>query len=347
MSRFRKIEPRFWDDPAVRKLPAEEKALALYLITAQSNRVGLFVFSEARAADDLGMSPSAFRDGFRRVLGALQWRFDDVSRVLYIPSWWRCNGPENPKAMIGYLADLGDVPENPFLPDFAANERHLDAGVLEAFRIRMAYVSRDAGKGFRYQETEKETERETETEKEREGDTSRASPGAALPEPETSPPDPGPHSAPASPIGIPLLFDGDPPKGVIPMAQLIARWTEHLDRLGLPHLAKAKIGHLVAALREAWEATGENAEKVLALIDLHFVGADQFTVDKGYRVSLFQSDLAGLIARVNGLKAAPNARSPPNRFEQLMARGLAAQERLDTEQCAPNLISECLRRNRK
>lgn len=60
MARYRKVDPRFWRDEAVRGLDVTDKAIALYVITAQSNRVGIFNFSPALAAEDLGMTPETF-----------------------------------------------------------------------------------------------------------------------------------------------------------------------------------------------------------------------------------------------------------------------------------------------
>ena len=53
MARYRKIDPRTWKDEKFRVLLSEEKLIAFYVITAQSNRIGLFNFSPAMAAEDL------------------------------------------------------------------------------------------------------------------------------------------------------------------------------------------------------------------------------------------------------------------------------------------------------
>ena len=42
MARYRKINPRLWDDERFVQLDAVEKLIAIYSITAQSNRIGLF-----------------------------------------------------------------------------------------------------------------------------------------------------------------------------------------------------------------------------------------------------------------------------------------------------------------
>ena len=90
-SRYRKIDPRIWTDEKFRQLTAEEQRIALYILTAQSNRIGLFTFSPGKASEDLGTLPPTFRKGFEKVCRTLNWEWDAEARVLYLPTWWRYN----------------------------------------------------------------------------------------------------------------------------------------------------------------------------------------------------------------------------------------------------------------
>lgn len=112
-ARFRKIDPRIWTDEKFRQLKAEEQRIALYILTAQSNRIGLFSFSAGKAREDLDMSPQTFRKGFQKVCQTLNWEWDADARVLYLPTWWRYNQPENGNNVIGNLKDLDDLPKTP------------------------------------------------------------------------------------------------------------------------------------------------------------------------------------------------------------------------------------------
>src|SRR5262245_10244740 len=113
MKKYRKIDPRFWKDEKVITLTTEEKAIALYLITGQSNRVGCYVFSPALATEDLGMTRETFGEPFANVLRVLKWEYDWERRVLYLPTWWRYNQPENANNVVGNLKDLDDLPNSP------------------------------------------------------------------------------------------------------------------------------------------------------------------------------------------------------------------------------------------
>src|SRR5689334_4220212 len=105
--RYRKLYPMFWRDADVRKLDDDHKVVAAYCLTShQTNRIGLFVLSPAMAAEELGTSAQTFAKRLTKVCETLSWGWDEQNRVLFIPSWWLWNAPENPNVMIGNLKDL-------------------------------------------------------------------------------------------------------------------------------------------------------------------------------------------------------------------------------------------------
>src|SRR5437867_6908891 len=102
--RYRKLYPRIWSNPAFRQLSEGERLVALYVLTGlQSNRIGLFRFSPGAAAEDLGVSTTSLRRRLNSVLDAFGWQFDESTRVLWIPSWWKFNSPEGPNQLTGVL----------------------------------------------------------------------------------------------------------------------------------------------------------------------------------------------------------------------------------------------------
>lgn len=139
-AKFKKIDPRIWSDEGFMKLSAAEKLVALYAITAQSNWIGLFRFSPALAAEQLETSLETFREGFGNVCQRLGWRFDSSVRVLYIPSWFRYNPPDNPNVLKFALRDLSDLPQTTLLDEFAANMRFIPETSLETFRQTLRHT---------------------------------------------------------------------------------------------------------------------------------------------------------------------------------------------------------------
>lgn len=134
MARYRKIDPRLWRDEKFRRLSRDEKLIAIYIITAQSNRIGIFSFSPALACEELDMVPATFRERFQTVTSTLGWCFDEAARVLFLPTWWRYNPPENANNVIGSLKDLDDVPDSPLISVFCTTVEHLSETLHRTFR---------------------------------------------------------------------------------------------------------------------------------------------------------------------------------------------------------------------
>ena len=96
--RYRKVFPRLWGHPGFLQLTRSAREICLYVLSGpQSNAIGLFNFSPATAAEDLGVGAETFRKGLAEVCVTFGWQFDNDQRVFYIPSWWRWNQPTNPK----------------------------------------------------------------------------------------------------------------------------------------------------------------------------------------------------------------------------------------------------------
>ncbi|MCG3177394.1 MAG: hypothetical protein MOGMAGMI_02368 [Candidatus Omnitrophica bacterium] len=132
--RYRKIMPRIWRDEKFRQLQPDDKLLALYVLTAQSNRIGLFYFSIGMAAEDLGSSTQTIEERLANVCKTFGWGYDPPSKTVWIPSWWTYNPPENQNVMRGCLQDLRDVPDTPFRQSFATNHCGLHGKALETFQ---------------------------------------------------------------------------------------------------------------------------------------------------------------------------------------------------------------------
>lgn len=174
MSRYRKIDPRIWNDERFVKLDSDEKLIAIYAFTAQSNRIGIFKFSPAMAAEQLDMGGETFAKRFDNVCKALRWTFDKGLRVLYIPTWWKYNTPENPNVLQSNLDDLHDLPQTPLLTEFASNVAYLPATQHERFNLTLA-------KGLPERMAHQEQEQEQEQKQEQEQEKPPAAEGVLIP----------------------------------------------------------------------------------------------------------------------------------------------------------------------
>ena len=122
---YRKIDPRIWNDEKFSELSLYEKSIAIYILTAQANRIGIFKFSPALAAEDLGDDIKPISAGIEKVCEELGWKWSPARRVLYIPSWWKYNEPRNWKVLQGCLTDLQAVPQTDLISEFLVNKRYL------------------------------------------------------------------------------------------------------------------------------------------------------------------------------------------------------------------------------
>ncbi len=132
--RYRKISPRIWDDEKFIRLTHQRKLIVFYCLTSkQNNRIGLFKFSRPAAAEDLRMEET-FAADFKVVCETMGWGFDEQTRVLYLPSWWKYNSPENENVVKSFAKDLAELPENPFQQQFQENLIHIPETLHRAFR---------------------------------------------------------------------------------------------------------------------------------------------------------------------------------------------------------------------
>jgi hypothetical protein len=136
--RYRTKAATFYTDEKIMTLPPVGKLIADYILTGpQVNRCGIFCFSPAKTQEDLGLSSKIFTSHFEQVLSELNWIWDRAARVLFIPTWWRYNTPDNPNVLVAALADLNILPNTPLLKEFAGNVRFLPPNHLQRFIQRL------------------------------------------------------------------------------------------------------------------------------------------------------------------------------------------------------------------
>lgn len=129
----------------MRTLDPLDKLIALYIFTAQSNRIGIFNFSPAEAEEDMQTRPPTrpptpvpqrFFERLRHVVSTLNLGWDNDKRVLYLPTWWRYNRPDNPHHLQACLNDLDELPQTPLIIEFLTNYRYLPDTFAEKLRER-------------------------------------------------------------------------------------------------------------------------------------------------------------------------------------------------------------------
>jgi len=158
MAIYRKLYPRIW--PQLAGMSDGERAMAFYVLAGtQTNRIGLFRFMVGAAADELRRPVAATRRHFSSVCRTFGWVYDDAARVVWIPSWWTWNEPENPNVLKGCLKDLDELPATFLTDQFAKNDETLPETLRQTFReVVTTRLNKRFPKRSRNQEQEQEQE---------------------------------------------------------------------------------------------------------------------------------------------------------------------------------------------
>jgi hypothetical protein len=118
-----------------------------------------FNFSPGEAREDLGIrSEETFTEGFAKVCRKLNLGWDETFRVLYLPTWWKYNCPENPNVLKSCLADLHEIPQTQLIAEFSRNLVYLPETFHRTFREGLAKPSPQR---MPHLEQEKEQEQES------------------------------------------------------------------------------------------------------------------------------------------------------------------------------------------
>lgn len=265
MARYRKIDPRIWKDERFIELNQKEKLIAVYCLTAQSNRIGLFNFSPSMGSEDLEMLPLTFQEGFGNVCKKLNWSYDKHFRILYFPTWWKYNKPENPNVLKSCLQDLHELPQTLLIQSFARNLKYLPETLHVTFREGLA-------KRMPHQEQEQEQEQEQDI-RELSIDSSQSS------EPDVS--------------------DDDPPNNKCPQQKII-----ELYHKIIPEMPKVRIWNedQKSWLRARWRE--DRARQKIDWWSAYFTWIRESDWLMGRTKEEFQCDLEWLIRKRNFAKIA-------------------------------------------
>ena len=112
MARFRKVDPRIWNDAKFMALGDDSKLIFLFALT----HPGLTILGAMRAtipglADELGWTPERFAKGFAEPLSEGLFSYDKNGRLLWIKNYLKYNQIENPNQLVAAISALDLIPE--------------------------------------------------------------------------------------------------------------------------------------------------------------------------------------------------------------------------------------------
>lgn len=172
MARFRKIDPRIWNDAKFSSLSNDAKLLFIYLLTSpQTQMIGAVPMRAETVAAELGFDMERYGIRYRELYDLGIAEYDD--RGLYwVKNYLKYNSPDNPKVVISWRECLDFLPECPLLQKViesarshcaSRGERYLEAfekGLGNSMPYGMSY-----GMPYKEQKQKQEQEQDINTNK--------------------------------------------------------------------------------------------------------------------------------------------------------------------------------------
>lgn len=164
MARFRKIDPRIWNDAKFAGLSSEAKLLFLYLLTSPAMTIlGALPIRASAVAEELGLDPKRYAIRYEELSQQGMVEYDDRG-LFWVKNYLKYNGPDNPKVVISWASALDLLPECSLLESVleAARNHCLARGESFAKAFEDSIGNRYANGmayGMPYKEKEKEKEK--------------------------------------------------------------------------------------------------------------------------------------------------------------------------------------------
>lgn len=162
MARYRKIDPRIWNDQKFRELSDNGKLVFLMLLThPHMTAIGAMRGTMGGLADELGWSVEAFREAFREASAKGMAEHDERASFVALPNFVKYNAPESPNVVKAWNAALDLLPECPLKSVVIQRAKAFAEALPEAFTKALPEAF---AKGMPNQEQEQEPEQEQEQE---------------------------------------------------------------------------------------------------------------------------------------------------------------------------------------
>ena len=112
MAKFRKIDPRIWNDAKFRDLSDRGKLVFLMLLThPHMTSIGAMRGTVEGLASELCWPAKAFREAFREALAKGIAKHDERAALIWLPNFLKYNAPESPNVVKAWIGALDLLPE--------------------------------------------------------------------------------------------------------------------------------------------------------------------------------------------------------------------------------------------
>lgn len=112
MSRFRKIDPRIWNDEKFRLLSDHGKLVFFLLLTHPNmTSLGAMRATLPGLAEEIGWTAEGFREAFREGLQQGMIEHDGKAHLIALPAFLKYNSPESPNVIKAWANSVDLLPE--------------------------------------------------------------------------------------------------------------------------------------------------------------------------------------------------------------------------------------------
>lgn len=112
MAKFRKVDPRVWNDEKFRAFSDDAKLIFLYLLTSPGmTSVGAMRHTIAGMAAELKWSQERYRERFGEPLRVGMVEYDEDACLVLLPNFLKYNPPENANVLKSWFSSLDMIPE--------------------------------------------------------------------------------------------------------------------------------------------------------------------------------------------------------------------------------------------
>ncbi len=110
--KYRKIDPKIWNDEKFRILSDRGKLAFLFLLThPHMTPLGAMRATSPGLAAELGWSEKAFREAFQEAFIKDMVKADERACFIWLPKFLKYNPPESPNVVKAWVKSLDDLPE--------------------------------------------------------------------------------------------------------------------------------------------------------------------------------------------------------------------------------------------
>ena len=158
MAKYRKVDPRIWNDAKFRLLSDHGKLVFFFLLTHPNmTPLGAMRGTIPGLAAEIGWTDKAFREAFREAFKEGMILHDEKAFFFWLPNFMKYNRPESPNVVKAWLGSVDSLPECNLLYRAITAACECAEGLGKAFTEALP---KDFAKGMPYQEQEQEQEQE-------------------------------------------------------------------------------------------------------------------------------------------------------------------------------------------